>query len=424
MTVNLESNLIEKCRLCSSNRLSEVMDLGVLSSCGDFPSEKYAILPKGQLRLVICELCLLVQLDRNFNLNQLFHKGYGYETGLNTSMKMHVEKLALEAYEFLKFPKEFSVLDIGSNDGTLLNFLNYYKPTVSVGVDPTIKYFKSKYHTNITTFDLFFDRSTQQTISSKFENKYDLIFTVAMFYDLINPNEFVECVKKILCPNGIWVVEVSYLYSMLNTNSIDTICHEHLEYYSLNALDYLLKLHELKVVEYSINDSNGGSVRLYITHTDSERIESQSFKFALNQESVISKEIKTLFKEMKKTVDKYAEQTSKYLASIRDHRIMGLGASTKGNTFLQLYPEIANQLSGIAEINQNKFGCYTPGTNIEIFSEKDIISTVQNIVFLVLPWHFKSFILTNFKQLMDTGKVKVIFALPKFEIYPEEGLVH
>jgi len=124
MTVNLESNLIEKCRLCSSNRLSEVMDLGVLSSCGDFPSEKYAILPKGQLRLVICELCLLVQLDRNFNLNQLFHKGYGYETGLNTSMKMHVEKLALEAYEFLKFPKEFSVLDIGSNDGTLLNFLN------------------------------------------------------------------------------------------------------------------------------------------------------------------------------------------------------------------------------------------------------------------------------------------------------------
>ena len=420
MAIKLESDLIEKCRLCFSNRLSEVMDLGVLSSCGDFPSKKDSILPTGQLRLVICELCLLVQLDRNFNLNQLFHRGYGYETSLNTSMKMHVEKLAFEAYEFLKHPKEFSVLDIGSNDGTLLNFLNYYKPAVLVGVDPTIKYFKNKYHTNITTFDLFFDRSTQQVISSKLENKYDLIFTVAMFYDLIDPNEFVECVKEILCSNGIWVVEVSYLYSMLNSNSIDTICHEHVEYYSLNSLNYLLKSHELKVVEYSINDSNGGSVRLYISHTDSERSESKSFKFALNQESVISKEIKMLFKEMKKTVDNYAEQTSHYLTSMVDHRIMGLGASTKGNTFLQLYPKIANQLSGIAEINENKFGCYTPGTNIEIFSEKEITSNAQNVIFLVLPWHFKSFILTNFKQLMDTGKVKIIFTLPKFEIYPKE----
>ena len=419
MTVNLESNLIEKCRLCSSNRLSEVMDLGVLSSCGDFPSEKYAILPKGQLRLVICELCLLVQLDRNFNLNQLFHKGYGYETGLNTSMKMHVEKLALEAYEFLKFPKEFSVLDIGSNDGTLLNFLNYYKPVASVGVDPTIKYFKNKYHTNITTFDLFFDRSTQQTISSKLRNKYDLIFTVAMFYDLIDPNEFVECVKEILCSNGIWIVEVSYLYSMLDSNSIDTICHEHIEYYSLNSLNYLLKSHGLKVVEYSINDSNGGSVRLYISHTDSDRSESQSFKFAMNQELVNSEEIKILFTEMRKTVDNYAEQTSRYLTSIIGRRIIGLGASTKGNTFLQLYPKIANQLSGIAEINQNKLGCYTPGTNIEIFSEKEILSESENVIFLVLPWHFKSYILGNFKQLMDTGKVKIVFALPKFEIYPK-----
>jgi hypothetical protein len=241
-----------------------------------------------------------------------------------------------------------------------------------------------------------------------------------MFYDLINPNEFVECVKKILCPNGIWVVEVSYLYSMLNSNSIDTICHEHIEYYSLNSLNYLLKSHGLKVVEYSVNDSNGGSVRLYISHTDSERSESKSFKFALNQESVISKDIKMLFKEMKKTVDNYAEQTSHYLTSMIGHRIMGLGASTKGNTFLQLYPKIANQLSGIAEVNQNKFGCYTPGTNIEIFSEKEIISNAQNVIFLVLPWHFKSFILTNFKQLMDTGKVKIIFTLPKFEIYPKE----
>jgi SAM-dependent methyltransferase len=420
MAIKLESNLIEKCRLCFSNRLSEVMDLGVLSSCGDFPSKKDAILPTGQLRLVICELCLLVQLDRNFNLNQLFHRGYGYETSLNTSMKMHVEKLAFEAYEFLKHPKEFSVLDIGSNDGTLLNFLNYYKPAVSVGVDPTIKYFKNKYHENITTFDLFFDRSTQQTISSTLGNKYDLIFTVAMFYDLIDPNEFVECVKEILSSNGIWVVEVSYLYSMLNSNSIDTICHEHIEYYSLNSLNYLLKSHGLKVVEYSVNDSNGGSVRLYISHTDSERSESKSFKFALNQESVISKDIKMLFKEMKKTVDNYAEQTSHYLTSMIGHRIMGLGASTKGNTFLQLYPKIANQLSGIAEVNQNKFGCYTPGTNIEIFSEKEIISNAQNVIFLVLPWHFKSFILTNFKQLMDTGKVKIIFTLPKFEIYPKE----
>ena len=420
MAIKLESDLIEKCRLCFSNRLSEVMDLGVLSSCGDFPSKKDSILPTGQLRLVICELCLLVQLDRNFNLNQLFHRGYGYETSLNTSMKMHVEKLAFEAYEFLKQPKEFSVLDIGSNDGTLLNFLNYYKPAVLVGVDPTIKYFKNKYHENITTFDLFFDRSTQQTISSKLGNKYNLIFTVAMFYDLIDPNEFVECVKEILSSNGLWVVEVSYLYSMLNSNSIDTICHEHIEYYSLNSLNYLLKSHGLKVVEYSVNDSNGGSVRLYISHTDSERNESQSFKFALNQESVISKEIKMLFKEMKKTVEKYAEQTSHYLTSMVGHRIMGLGASTKGNTFLQLYPKIANQLSGIAEINQNKFGCYTPGTNIEIFSEKDITSNAQNVIFLVLPWHFKSSILTSFKQLMDTGKVKIIFTLPKFEIYSKE----
>jgi 2-polyprenyl-3-methyl-5-hydroxy-6-metoxy-1,4-benzoquinol methylase len=205
----------------------------------------------------------------NFDLDALFNIQYGYETGLNSSMARHVESLASDAVIFLGKGSGLRILDIGSNDGTLLNSLMKFQPELRIGVDPNISKLKEKYNQGIVTFSTFYDSQTVKRISEQYGANFDLITSIAMFYDLIDPNEFVLNVKNLLSGEGIWVLELSNLFSMLRANSLDTVCHEHLEYYSAFSINVLLAKHNLKVVRFEENQANGGSMQLYISHSDS-----------------------------------------------------------------------------------------------------------------------------------------------------------
>lgn len=419
MDDNFNLGIISQCRICSSSRLLHILDLGDFSSCGYFADSKSKLIPIGKLRLVVCSTCLLVQLDRDFNPISLFHQEYGYESSLNSGMKSHIENLATEAVKFFGSSNSIKVLEIGSNDGTLLNQLQIYNPALSIAVDPTISYFKNNYNNNIYTYAHLFDQEIQKTISRDFGVKFDLVFSVAMFYDLVKPNEFVNSIKKILDRKGLWIIEVNYLYSMLKSNAIDAICHEHLEYYSMTTIDFLLKRHQLKVVGYEENFVNGGSIRLYISHSNSLRNESDQFRSVVEQECKDPILISSSIRNMKERVDSIVLKIEALLTSLPDYIIYGLGASTKGNTFLQLYPTLAQKITAITEVNTRKFGKYTPGTKIKIISEKELLDDLKNekIVFVVLPWHFKSNILERYRNILKNGMIKMIFCLPENEIY-------
>ena len=400
---------IKFCRVCRSNNLETVSSLGNMHFTGIFPKSKKSIIPKGKLKLIRCKKCSLLQLENNFDSNLMYGKNYGYMSSLNRAMKFHLKlkkKYLLDTY---KVKKGSSILDIGSNDGTFLNF--FKKDYKLFACDPTIKKFKRYYRKDINTTADFFS-------ADKFKNqKFDLITSIAMFYDLPDPLKFAKDIESLLSKNGIWHVEMSYMPSMLNNKSYDTICHEHLEYYSLKSLKFLIELSNLKIINVSFNQINGGSFSLDIAKNDSVYSKNKTllkwllFRENLNQFNSLKTQ-QNFFKNIKKHKLLLSNLIKKL--KLNGKKICGYGASTKGNVILQYCGLTEKHLDYIFEVNQFKYDRYTPGSKIKILSEK-FISKVKPDYLLVLPWHFKEHIITKEKNFLNNGG-KLIFPLPEIEI--------
>tara|TARA_X000000368_G_scaffold382389_1_gene339502 strand:- start:1876 stop:2580 length:705 start_codon:yes stop_codon:yes gene_type:complete len=231
-----------------------------------------------------------------------------------------------------------------------------------------------------------------------------------MFYDLPKPLDFMREIKSILDVNGIWVVEQSYLPFMLESNSYDTVCHEHYEYYSLKDIKNMTDKLNLKIVDIEFNDINGGSFSLLISHNNENFIEYKNINNLLKKETYLDN--LNTFETFKKNIDTAKDDIQKKLSNLvkNGHSIAGIGASTKGNVMLQYCNINTSLIECIGEVNKEKLGCFTPGTNIPIISEDDVINKYEYL--LVIPWHFRDFFLKNKKF---KGK-KLIFALPEVQI--------
>ncbi len=269
---------ISSCRVCDNRNLKSIINLNNQYVQGSFEFKKKSNNVQIPLQLILCKKCSLVQTKYTVNPKELY-KNYWYSSGINFTMTNHLKNIALETKNFFK--KKISVLDIGCNDGTLLKFFpkNYNK----VGIDPSniTKNLKSK---NIKILNDFFPpRKTTNYFNNK---KFNLITSIAMFYDIQKPTVFVKNIKKILVKDGIWIFELSYLVEMLKLNSYDTICHEHLEYYSLTTLNYLMKICGMKIFKVKFNDINGGSVRCYVTHINNYKYDTR------NNYKIIEKKLK------------------------------------------------------------------------------------------------------------------------------------
>ena len=300
-------------------------------------------------------------------------------------------------------------LDIGSNDGTFLSFFS--KKLKLFGCDPTIKKFSHLYRKDINKLPYFF--------SSKYfkEKKFKLITSIAMFYDLPDPLDFAQQIHSVLDRSGIWHMELSYMPMMIKNRSYDTICHEHLEYYSLKSLKYLLNAADLKIINLSFNQINGGSIELDIAHKKSKFKECKHLiNWVLESERVnkyneIEKQ-KLFFKECEN--HKYLLKKLLNTLKKQNKKILGYGASTKGNVLLQYCKIDSKIIDYVAEVNSFKFNKFTPGTNIKIISEKEAKQKKPDY-FLVLPWHFKDHIIKREKEYLKKGG-KLIFPLPDIEI--------
>ena len=406
--------IIKRCRLCGSNQIYSMLNLGNQSFGGIFPKTKKQKVPFGPLNLAKCKNCNLVQLKHNFNRNKMFGTNYGYESGINRSMKNHLKNLHKYVFKFTSLKKNDAVVDIGSNDGTLLNFFSKNNKKL-YGIDPTINQkFKKLYNKNINCISKLFDNLTVNFLKKKIK-KAKIVFSIAMFYDLPNPVKFAKNVKELIGNEGIWVSEQSYYPFMLKSNSFDTICHEHLEYYTIKSFKNICETANLKIIDISFNDVNGGSFRVVTSNKNSHFKEFKKLKFYENKEKILLK--KHSYYKFLKNINIIKNKLNLFLNNVKKEKkiVYGYGASTKGNVLLQYFKINKNLLPFISEVNKFKFNRYTPLTKIKILDHRKVIKNLPNY-FLVLPWHFKKYILKNDINLLKRG-VKYIFPLPNIKIY-------
>ena len=366
------------------------------------------------MELIICKNCRLFQLRHNYELKKLYNENYGYKSGINNSMHRHLEDIAKEAEKKVQLKEEDIILDIASNDGTLLKKYKN-KKTIKFGIDPTIKKFKKFYPNNYLKFPGFFEKNIYNKIA-KFK-KSKIITSIAVFYDLPNPAKFVQDIKSILDINGIWILEQSYFPHLIQNNAYDSICHEHLSYFMHRQLNLLLKKEKLKIIDVSFNNMNGGSARFFISHQDSQ------FKIKRKNLLKVLKIENKIFRNFNKTINRFRRNIinskNKLINLIiklnKEKKIIHIyGASTKGNVIIQFCKITKKMVPYAAERNPEKYGRYTPGSFIPIISENKSRALKPNF-FLVMPWHFKKEIVLREKIFLNKGG-KLIFPLPQINI--------
>jgi len=344
----------------------------------------------------------------------MYGDNYGYRSGLNSSMVLHLQQKVRYLNRVCPLSDGDIVLDIGSNDATLLK--SYNNPGLRrLGIDPTGRKFASYYEQGIDLIPEFFSASSYR---SKYPNQSAKIVTsIAMFYDLNVPKQFVEDVHSILDKDGIWHFEQSYMPTMLRMNAYDTVCHEHLEYYSLCVVKRLLNSCDMKVIDVQMNGVNGGSFAVTAARKDSPRQPNDRLiDWLLAQEERMGLHTPRPFRNFEERVFEHRENLLSLIAALNadNKKILGYGASTKGNVLLQFCGLTAQDIPCIAEVNTDKFGSYTPGTSIPIVSEAEAKSMNPDYM-LVLPWHFKDSIIRRESEYLSKGG-KLIFPLPEIEI--------
>lgn len=405
---------IANCRICHDTNLDFILDLGLQAFTGVFLKKDVDKIPSAPLQLVKCQKCHLVQLAHAFDLNQLYGQTYGYRSGLNAGMVAHLTRKIKKIVESYEPKKGDLIIDIGSNDATTLKAYPEGEFNL-IGIDPTGVKFKNYYPASIQLIPDFFSAHLIRTkVSSQ---KAKVITSIAMFYDLEDPTGFVQEVADLLADDGVWHFEQSYMPTMMATTSYDTVCHEHLEYYGLAQVKWLTDQAGLKILDVEFNDVNGGSFAVTAAKKCAPYPEATELVGKILAEEK-AKGLDTLkpYQDFAKQIETHREDLLDLLKTIRaaGKTVFGYGASTKGNVLLQYCNLTREEIPYIAEVNDEKFGAFTPGTNIPIISEQEA-HALKPDYFLVLPWHFKKGIVEREKAYLATGG-QILFPLPKLEV--------
>jgi hypothetical protein len=402
---------IQGCRICGNHDLDTILDLGIQALTGVFPKSTEQQVTVGPIQLVKCrasnESCGLLQMAHSYDLGEMYGDNYGYRSGLNASMVAHLKKKVDKILQTIDITDSPTILDIGSNDGTTLSFYPSDKCR-RIGIDPTAQKFRHFYQSDIHVIADFFSKT-------RFEQSFPglkarAVTSFSMFYDLEQPMKFAQEVAGILDEQGIWVFEQSYMPLMLERNSFDTACHEHLEYYAFKQIKWMLDRSNLKVIDVEFNDVNGGSFSVTAAlNTSSYSVFSGQDELLLQEKFLDSNDPYLQFVDR---INAACEDLKRFVkeAKLDGKRVAALGASTKGNVLLQYCGFTQKDLFAVAEVNADKFGCFTPGTLIPIKPDHEVIAEADYLV--VLPWHFKDFFVNKYAE----HKSKLVFPLPNLQI--------
>lgn len=413
---------IKSCRLCGSSELVSVLNLGNQCLTGVFPAEKNEDVESIPLELVKCdtsknkENCGLLQLKHTAQLEKMYGDNYGYRSGLNVSMVKHLQQKVKDIIQLAQPSREDLVIDIGSNDCTTLRAYPDDLKLNLLGVDPSALKFKEFYPPHIRLIPNFFSRENVEKVIGPTKGA-KIITSIAMFYDLEDPLAFVRDIYQMLDDEGVWVFEQSYMPTMLDRLAYDTICHEHLEYYSLKQIQWALDKVGFKILSVDFNDINGGSFSVVAAKKGSQRIASSSLiKNILRAEENLGLDTLAPYEKFETRVKEHRLLLKEKLSDLKKKgkKVFGYGASTKGNVVLQYCDITTDELPFIAEVNVQKFGHFTPGSLIPIVSEKEAKDLSPDF-FLVLPWHFRENIISREAQYIKQGG-KLLFPLPEISV--------
>ena len=418
--MNTHSSPLTECRICQQSQFQTILKLGNLHFTGRFGNKAGQQLPSGDVSLVQCKNCDLLQLGHIYEPSEMYGATYGYRSAVTETMRNHLKDIAKGSRSSLSLTNPDKrdlpiILDIGSNDGTLINYQALLGAKSIVAIDPCLSKHVHKYPQECIKLDSFF---SYEAVSKAFTGRFDIITSIAMLYDLDNPRKFINDVYSLLDDRGVWVTEQTHSHTLVTSNAYDSICHEHSLYFSFQVFEQLVESCGFFVLDVFENFINGGSFRAVLakktnaTLAPSERV----LKFRAKEEQ--------LQVNKKSTLDNFARNTHQSIRRLDDFlkqahlsgkKVLGYGASTKGNVLLQLLdPMLVQTISCILERDENKFGLFTPGTNIPIVDEETGRGLKPDYL-LVLPWHFRDEIVARESDLLQSG-CKLIFPLPKFDV--------
>jgi hypothetical protein len=403
----------EKCRICGNTQMVNVLDLGVQTLTGTFPRDKDAAITSGPLRLAKCtggeDVCGLLQLEHSYDLGEMYGENYGYRSALNVSMVKHLRGKVRKILRSVVLNDDDLIVDIGSNDSTTLQAYPY-RGAILVGVDPTGSKFAQHYPSHIHLIpDFFSARALRERFPGK---KAKVVTSFSMFYDLENPIAFMREVHEVLADDGVWVFEQSYMPTMLETSSYDTVCHEHLEYYGLKQIKWMTDRVGFTIVDVELNDINGGSFSVVVRKASRGVTSGEAVQRLLGEERQKGLDTLDPYSAFARRAAASRAELLDFLnqARAQGKTVAGLGASTKGNVILQYCGLTEKDIGAIGEVNSDKFGCYTPGTRIPIVSEDELLGRKPDYL-LVLPWHFRRF----FKESRKFSPMRLFVPLPRLE---------
>ena len=408
-------SMITECRSCGSTDLTPILSLG-----SQYPSnfvELNSIPDKNEqipLELIFCEKkdCGLLQLKHTVS-RELLYKEYWFRSGLNEKMVDALKDITKSVEKRLSLSENDIVLDIGCNDGTLLR--SYQSKVRLVGFEPASNLVNEASKDTDLIINNFF--SFYEFVQHFPNERIKAITSIAMFYDLEDPNSFVSDIVNCLDQDGIWVIQMAYLIPMLELNAFDNIVHEHLEYWSLKSVKRLLEEHGLEIFDVELNDVYGGSFRIFIKTKKNEKINIQnSVDEFLKKEDEFGLEKKETYLNFANRVNSLKDKLNDFIKEELSNgkSIYAYGASTKGNTLLQFYNLNNKLILKAADRDSRKFGKMTIGSNIPVISEEQARDEKPDY-FLVLPWHLVDFFKERESEFFKNGG-KFIVPLPDFKI--------
>ena len=410
------------CRVCGSPELADLLSLGDQCIAGAFaePGGEKPVERGIPLELVRCDMtrdenaCGLIQTRHTVPGSILYHS-YWYRSGINRTMTENLHGIARAAQELVGLGPGDLVIDIGCNDGTLLD--GYTAENLSyLGYDPS----DVARYAVVKGYEVIRDFFSAAPFMERFaDRKAKVVTSIAMFYDLEHPRDFVSDVAAVLARDGVWVIELHYLPLMLEMNAFDVIVHEHLEYYSLAVIERLLAEEGLGVVNAELNDINGGSIRLFIGHYGQleqtaehaqavQRLRLREFELALDSPDPYEK----FRRDVERVREDLRELCDRETAAGKSIHVYG--ASTKGNTILQYAGLDKSVIPYAADRNPDKWGSETIRTGIPIISEEES-RAMKPDYYLVLPWHFLDEFVDREREYLSSGG-KFIVPLPEVRI--------
>ena len=410
------------CRVCDG-ALEPILFLGE-HYVSDFIEPGASDGTKAPLELVLCRRCRLLQLKHTVPGDAMY-RNYWYLSGTNQTMRTALADIAYKAEQLAHLKAGDEVLDIGCNDGTLL--ASYKTGGIfKIGFDPAqnLAQYSRRIADHLTVG--YFESGPFLSDPGLATRRPKVVTSIAMFYDLEDPNSFVADVKKVMHRDGLWIVQMSYLPLMLRANDLGNVCHEHLEYYSLQSFEYLLDRHDFELVDMELNDVNGGSMRAYIRNRNADpqafadgtyrELAAERVRAFREEEFRLGLDTNTPYLEFAAWVDRIKADLVGFVTDVvaNGKKVYVYGASTKGNTLLQYYGLDHKMIAAAAERNPDKWGRVTVGTHIPIVSE-DEARAANPDYFLVLPWHFLHEFQAREKHYLMSGG-RFIVPIPHFTL--------